>query len=219
MTRISPQDKRQKLLKTAFWLAIITIVYNVAEGLVSIYYGLTEETLSLLGFGIDSLVEVISGAGVLHMVIKLQKTGDESRDSFERIALRITGFSFILLTVGLVIGAVLNIVNENEPQTTIPGIIISTLSILTMYFLMKYKLLVGKRLNSDAIIADAHCTKTCFYLSIILLASSLLYEFFKISYIDIAGSLGIAYFALREGIEAFQKAAGKKSCSCGDECH
>lgn len=210
---------RKQLLKTAFWLAIITIAYNVIEGLFSIYFGISDEALSLLGFGIDSLVEVISGAGILHMVIRMQKSGDESSDAFERRALRITGFSFLVLSIGLLAGAVINIIQDSAPQTTIPGIVVSILSILTMFFLMRFKLNIGKKLGSDAIIADANCTKTCFYLSIILLLSSLLYEFFRISYIDIAGSLGIAYFAAREGIEAFQKAAGKNTCSCGDKCH
>lgn len=207
-------ENKQKLLNIALWLAIITIVYNVAEGLISIYFGLSDETLSLLGFGIDSMVEVISGTGILHMLIKLRKTGDESQDIFERRALRITGFAFIILVAGLLSGSVINIMTDSRPQTTIPGIIISILSISTMYLLMKYKLVIGKKLGSDAIVADANCTKTCFYLSIILLVSSLLYEFFRVPYIDIAGSLGIAYFAIREGIEAFQKAAGKKSCAC-----
>lgn len=212
-------DKRTKLLRTAYWLAVITIVYNIAEGLISIYYGISDDTLSLLGFGIDSLVEVISGLGILHMVLKLQKQGDESRDTFERRALRITGSAFFLLAAGLVLGSVINIINDVKPETTIPGIIISSLSILTMYFLMKYKLFIGMKLNSDAIIADAKCTRTCFYLSIILLVSSLSYELFRISYLDIAGSLGIAYFAVKEGIEAFQKASGKISCGCSDNCH
>jgi divalent metal cation (Fe/Co/Zn/Cd) transporter len=212
-------EDKQKLLKIALWLAIITIVYNVVEGVISIFFGISDETLSLLGFGIDSMVEVISGIGILHMVIKLRKHGEESRDLFERRALKITGSAFILLAVGLVLGSVMNILADSKPQTTVPGIIISALSIATMYFLMRYKLSIGKKLNSDAIIADANCTKTCFYLSIILLISSLLYEFFRISYIDIAGSLGIAYFAIREGIESFQKAAGKHSCSCNDSCH
>ena len=213
-------DNKQKLLKIALWLAIITIAYNVLEGLISIYFGISDETLSLLGFGVDSLVEVISGAGILHMVIKLRNKGDDSRDSFERRALRITGSAFVLLAAGLIAGSVVNLLLGISPETTIPGVIISTISILTMFFLMKYKLLIGRKLNSDAIIADALCTKTCFYLSIILLISSLLYEFFRISYIDVAGSLGIAYFAIREGIESFQKAAGKKTCACAtDSCH
>jgi divalent metal cation (Fe/Co/Zn/Cd) transporter len=70
---------------------------------------------------------------------------------------------------------------------------------------MKYKLKVGKSLNSAAIIADAYCTKTCFNLSIILLVSSLLYLFFKIGYIDIAGSLGIAVYSFIEGKESLEK--------------
>jgi len=212
-------SERQKLYNIALWLAIITIAYNVIEGLVSIYYGISDGALSLLGFGIDSLVEVISGAGILHLVIKLRKTGDESRDVFERRALIITGSAFMLLTAGLIIGSVLSIIGNSAPTTTIPGVIISVLSILTMYFLMKYKLVIGRKLKSDAIIADAFCTRTCFYLSIILLLSSVLYEFFKISYIDVAGSLGIAYFAFKEGLESFQKARGKKTCSCDDGCH
>ena len=86
-----------------------------------------------------------------------------------------------------------------------------------MYYLMNAKLKVGKELKSDAIIADANCTKTCFYLSFLLLASSGLYELFQISYIDIAGSLGIAYFAFKEGKEAFEKSVSENlACTCHD---
>ena len=210
---------REKLLRKALWLAIITIAYNIVEGIISISYGLSDETLALLGFGIDSFVEVISGIGILHMVLRMQKSDVENRDEFERRALRITGFSFYLLTVGLIAGAVLNIIQDSRPDTTVPGVIIAVISILTMWFLMKAKLNVGRKLNSDAIIADAHCTRTCFYLSLILLAASGLYEIFQIGYIDIIGSLGIAYFAFREGSEAFEKAKGKLSCSCEGESH
>jgi divalent metal cation (Fe/Co/Zn/Cd) transporter len=84
-----------------------------------------------------------------------------------------------------------------------------------MYILMTWKLRIGKQLNSDAIIADANCTKTCFYLSFILLASSGLYELFGIVWFDIAGSLGIAWFAFSEGKEAFEKAKSVElNCHC-----
>ena len=80
---------------------------------------------------------------------------------------------------------------------------------------MNAKLKVGKALNSDAIISDAHCTKTCFYLSFILLGASGLYEIFKIGYFDILGSLGIAYYAFKEGKEAFEKVkSGNLACTC-----
>jgi len=209
-----------KWLNAALWLSIITIVYNIIEGLVSVYFGSTDDTLVLLGFGVDSFVEVISGIGILHMVLRMQRSEIKDFDKFERLALRITGIAFILLSVGLVAGSILNVVNKTKPERTLAGIIIAAVSICTMYFLMQYKLKTGKALNSEAIIADAHCTKTCLYLSFLLLASSLLYEFLKISYIDIAGSLGIAWYAFSEGRESLEKARKNQlSCSCGENCH
>lgn len=208
------------LIKIALLLSLITIIYNIGEGLVSIFFGLKDETLALFGFGADSFVEVISGLGIFHMIIRMKNGTVEQRDGFERTALRITGFSFYILTAGLVLGAAMNLVIGNKPETTFAGIIISAVSILTMYFLMRSKLNVGKKLNSDAIVADANCTKTCFYLSFILLVSSLSYEILKISYLDIAGSIGIAVFAFREGKESFEKSRSEKlSCSCDDESH
>jgi divalent metal cation (Fe/Co/Zn/Cd) transporter len=210
----------EKWLNTALWLSIITIVYNIIEGLVSVYFGNADDTLVLLGFGVDSFVEVISGIGILHMVLRMQHSVIKDFDKFERLALRITGVSFILLAIGLVAGSVLNIVNKSKPVTTVAGIIIAAISILTMFFLMKYKLKTGKALNSEAIIADANCTRTCLYLSFILLISSLLYEFLKISYIDVAGSLGIAWYAFSEGRESLEKAKKNQlSCSCGENCY
>ena len=209
---------KQKLINTAFTLAVVTVVYNIAEGLISVYFGASDDTLALLGFGVDSFVEVFSGIGILHMIFRMKKTGNndvEARDRFERQALKITGTAFYILTVGLIAGSVLKIVTGSNPETTTPGIIISGLSILTMYFLMTWKLRIGKKLNSDAIIADANCTKSCFYLSFILLASSGLYELFGIGWLDIAGSLGIAWFAFSEGRESFEKANSKElNCAC-----
>lgn len=207
---------RNKLLQTALVLSIITVAYNIVEGLVSVGFGVSDDALALLGFGVDSFVEVISGIGILHLVIRLKFTKNETPDKFERQALRITGFSFYLLTLGLIVGSALNIYTGTKPETTVVGVIVSSVSIATMYFLMKAKLKVGKQLGSNAIIADANCTKTCFYLSFILLASSLLYHFTGIGWVDVLGSLGIAWFAFTEGREAFEKAkAQTHSCGCG----
>lgn len=212
------QKQYKKYVKIALLLSIITIVYNIVEGLVSIYFGVKNETLALFGFGADSFVEVLSGIGIFHMIIRMMKNDTENRDNFERTALKITGSGFYILTAGLVVAGIINLVNGNRPETTLIGIIISLISILTMYLLIRFKLKVGKKIKSDAIIADANCTKTCFYLSIILLISSLTYEIFKIGYIDIAGTLGIAFFAFREGKESFEKAKSDNlSCSCEDD--
>jgi hypothetical protein len=210
----------QKLLYTAFILSIITIVYNVIEGVISVYFGIDDEALSLLGFGSDSFVEVISGIGIAHMVFRMRYSEVNQRDKFERQALRITGTGFYILTLGIIVGAIFSLIEKNKPETTVPGVIISGISILTMFFLMRSKLSVGKKLKSDAIIADANCTKSCLYLSIVLLASSGLYEIFKIGYIDILGSLGIAWFTFNEGREAFEKVRKNKlACCCNDNCN
>lgn len=202
--------ERSKLIRSAFILAIITIVYNVFEGLASVFFGVSDGTLALFGFGIDSFVEVISGAGILHMIVRMKKAGvqDVSNvDRFERQALLITGTAFYILVAGLVVSSALSLFLHKKPETTLAGIIISAISIVTMFVLMKMKVKTGRKLKSDAILADANCTRTCFYLSFILLVSSVLYELFGIGWIDVAGSLGIAWFAFKEGREAFEKAA------------
>ncbi|MBK7630494.1 MAG: cation transporter [Ignavibacteriales bacterium] len=210
----------KKLLTFVIVLSLITIFYNIAEGVVSIIFGLDDETLALFGFGLDSFVEVISGIGIFHLIIRMKRNPVERRDNFERTALKVTGYSFYILAAGLVVASILLIKNNIKPETTTVGIVISIISIITMYALIYYKLKVGNKLNSDAIIADANCTKTCFYLSFILLASSLSYEILKIGYLDIAGSLGVAYFAFKEGKEAIKKSKSEKlSCSCKDDCH
>lgn len=204
-------------LKIAFVLSFVTIFYNSIEGLVSVFFGANDDTLALLGFGIDSFVEVISGIGVAHMIYRMRKTSVASHDKFERQALRITGTGFYLLTIGLLIGIIISILNDTAPKTTLAGIIIAGISICTMYFLMHYKLKAGRILGSEAITSDAQCTRTCLYLSIILLISSLLYAWLRISYIDLAGSAGIAWFAFGEGREAFEKAKQNAlTCGCGE---
>lgn len=210
---------KQNLWRLALLLSVITIVYNVLEGIISVYFGFADESLSLFGFGLDSFIEVISGFGILHLVFRVRKNGMENRDAFEKTALRITATAFYILAVGLLATAVYNIVTGHKPQTTFWGIIISLVSIATMILLMQMKLHTGRRLKSDAIIADAHCTRTCVYLSLVLLASSLLYRFLPIPFVDSAGALGIAWFAFSEGRESWGKAAGKE-CSCsGSDCH
>ncbi|HCX20626.1 MAG: hypothetical protein CMB80_17060 [Flammeovirgaceae bacterium] len=206
-----------KLLNKAYILSLITIFYNLVEGGVATFYGAQNETLALFGFGLDSFVEVLSGIGIAHMIWRMKKNPIESRDHFEVTALKITGTAFYLLVLGLIIGAGLSIYYQSNPETTLVGMIISIISILTMYILYKAKLDVGHKLNSEPIISDANCTRTCFYLSFILLGSSTLYELFKIPYVDAIGSLGIAWYAFKEGKEAFEKARTKK-LSCSDHC-
>ncbi len=204
---------KKDLWNIALLLAVITVFYNILEGIISIFFGLTDETLALFGFGLDSFIEVMSGIGVWHMVLRIKKNDHKNIDDFESTALKITGSAFYILVISLLVTVAYNIYTGHKPQTTIWGIVISSVSIMTMLWLMRYKLNIGKKLNSEAIIADAHCTRTCVYLSIILLGSSVLYQIFHLGYIDSIGALGIAYYAFKEGQEAMDKSKGK-SCCC-----
>ncbi len=203
----------EKAFTLALWLAVITIFYNIVEGLVSVYWGVSDETISLFGFGLDSFVEVISGAGILHMILRIRRSADDHFDQFERTALRITGTAFYILTASLVLTAAVQIFSGHKPETTLGGVIISLISILTMGVLIHFKLRAGRALNSQAIIADANCTKACLYLSVVLLAASLGYMLTGFGGVDSLGALGIAFFSAKEGREAFEKAKGVV-CGC-----
>ena len=207
----------KRLYKTVNLLAIITIGYNIIEGVVSVWLGAVDETLSLFGFGVDSFVEVISGVGIWHMVRRIQANGAENRDDFEQQALRITGWAFYILTFGLVTSAALSLYEQHKPSSTFWGIIVSLVSISFMWLLIQFKTKVGSALNSSAILADAACSKACLYLSIVLLIASLGYELTGIRIFDSLGALLIAYLSYREGKEAFEKSRGK-SCCCDRAC-
>jgi len=211
------QTSLKKYWQYALWLALFTIFYNLAEGLVSIYFGAQDETLTLFGFGIDSFIEVMSGIGILAMVLRIRQNSDAPRSPFERTALRITGASFYLLAAGLGATAVYNLFTAHKPTTTLPGFVISLISIAAMWILLLGKRKVGRALNSAPILADANCTLVCIYMSLVLLASSIIYQFTGFGFIDSLGALGLIYFSVNEGREAFEKAAGLEDDCCDDK--
>ncbi|QDH80870.1 hypothetical protein FKX85_18200 [Echinicola soli] len=207
-------DDHKRYYKVAFGLAVFTILYNLAEGILSTYLGFTDESLVLFGFGTDSFIEVISGLGIAHMVIRIRRNPGSKRDEFERTALRITGFAFYILVAGLVITSCYNIWTGHQPITTFWGVVISGVSILVMWALVLWKRKVGKKLQSEPILADANCTLVCVYMSVILLVSSGLYAWFGLPYVDSIGTLGLSYFAFKEGRECFEKARSDRYCCC-----
>jgi divalent metal cation (Fe/Co/Zn/Cd) transporter len=206
-------ENATSLYKNAYHLSLFTIFYNIAEGLVSMILGYKNDTLTLFGFGVDSFIEVMSGIGIAVMILRIQQNPKSSKNEFEIKALKITGTSFYLLSAGLLIGIIINIINNHKPETTLWGIIISIISIMVMVWLMTAKRSVGKKLHSEPIISDSNCTKVCVYMSIVLLASSLIYELTGFAYADAIGAAGLIYFSISEGKEAFEKAKGKNCCS------
>jgi hypothetical protein len=206
-----------KYWQYALWLALFTILYNLFEGLVSIYFGTQDEALTLFGFGIDSFIEVLSGIGILAMVIRVRNNKDMPRSQFEQSALRITGSAFYLLAGGLAVTAIYSFITGHKPSTTFPGLVISLVSIAAMWMLVVSKRKVGHWLNSAPILADANCTLTCIYMSVVLLASSLIYRFTGFGFVDSLGAIGLIYFSVTEGREAFERASNLEVECCDDK--
>jgi divalent metal cation (Fe/Co/Zn/Cd) transporter len=206
-------ESQVKLYRKAYLLSIITIVYNLVEGAVSTILGYEDETLALFGFGVDSFIEVMSGIGIAVMITRIRANPGSSKTEFEIRALRVTGTAFYILAVSLLAGVVLSIATGHTPETTFWGVVISSLSIATMLWLMTAKKRTGRKLNSEPIIADANCTRFCLYMSVVLLASSLIYELTGFAYADVIGAAALAWFSFTEGRESFEKAKGK-SCCC-----
>lgn len=206
--------EKTRLYQYIFALSIFTVVYNLLEGAISTYFGVADEALSLFGFGLDSFIEMISGLGIIQLVVRIRQNPNSPQTDFEKTALRITGYCLYALVGILIIGAGISIFEQHKPQNTFAGIIIASISIGIMYWLIQEKLKVGKTLHSDAIIADANCAKVCMYMSLVLLGASLIDYLTGFVYADILGALGIAWFSYQEGKEALEKAAGTHSCEC-----
>jgi divalent metal cation (Fe/Co/Zn/Cd) transporter len=203
------------LLQVALWLSFFTIIANLIEGGFSTIIGAQDETLALFGFGIDSFIEVFSAIGITVMIMRITRNPGSFRSRFEVTALRMTGISFYVLAIGLVATSIYTMISKKHPESTLGGVIISVISLSVMIFLYRSKKRVGTQLQSDAIIADANCTKACIYMSIVLLISSAAYALTGFASLDVLGAIGIAYFSFTEGKEAFEKAAGKVNC-CND---
>jgi divalent metal cation (Fe/Co/Zn/Cd) transporter len=169
------------------------------------YFGYQDESLTLFGFGADSFIEVLSGFGIAHMVMRIQKNPQSNRDGFERTALTVTGYAFYALAIGLAVTSMYNLWIGRKPETTLWGVIISLISIAVMWVLVIRKRKVGRQLNSTAILADAECTKVCIYMSLVLLVSSGVYEATQFAFVDTLGTLGLAYLSFKD------------HCSCEDE--
>jgi divalent metal cation (Fe/Co/Zn/Cd) transporter len=206
------ETNQENSYRLAYQLSLFTIFYNILEGVVSMILGYMDNTLTLAGFGVDSIIEVISGTGIAVMILRIRINPASSRSKFEKTALRITGTAFYLLSGGLLAGIVINLIHHHKPETTIWGVIISLVSIAVMIWLMRAKKNVGIKLQSEPIIADANCTKVCVYMSLVLLISSLIYELTGFEYADTIGAAGLIYFSISEGKEAFEKAKGKDLC-------
>lgn len=207
--------RNKLLISTARKLSAFTIIYNLIEGIISVYFGLEEDSVSLLGFGLDSFVEVASAIIVL---MKLQSVDPDDNLKNERRATFAIGVLFLVLSVNVFGNSLYQLFNKGTPDTTLPGVIVSLVSLSFMFFLWKMKEKVAVSLNSSTIKADARCSLACIKLSGVLLTGSLLYWLVPtLWWVDSAAAIIIGYFILREGIEMVQssrKEEFKGGCGC-----
>lgn len=194
---------QKKLYDTAYRLAILTVVCSSLEGIFSVYYGALSGSLTLFGNGIASFIAVISGFGIIAMTARIRRGSGEQTNSSEKTALRITGAGLYILTAGLVITGVINMIDNKHPDSTLSGIIIAIVTILVISILVWTKMGIGKKLRSKALIADAKSTRMCVSTSTMVLIASLIFEFTKFEYADSIGAIGLAYFAFKEARECF----------------
>jgi divalent metal cation (Fe/Co/Zn/Cd) transporter len=196
--------ERQRLGRRAQLLAGASVAYNVVEAVVAITAGLVAGSVALVGFGLDSVVEVSSGLIILW---QFRHPLPESR---ERQALRLLAFSFFALAAYVGFESVRTLITGADPETSPVGIGLAVASLIVMPFLSWAQRRTGKALGSNAVVADSTQTLLCTYLSAVLLVGLVLNATLGWSWADPIAGLIIAAVAVREGIEAWQ---GKGCCS------
>lgn len=198
----------------ALFLAGFTIAYNLIEGIVSIYFGISSEAISLFGFGGDSLIEVSSAGIVLWKLL-----GNQEKPAYkERKATLWIGILFLVLASITAIMSLYQLAHIAEPDTTFPGFIISILSLSFMFFLWKAKIHVARKLDSSTLMKDADCSLACIKLSVVLLVGSSLFLMFpQLWWVDATAALVLAWLIGKEGIETIRATRSKDfkgGCGC-----
>jgi len=193
-------EQKIKLYKKGLWLEYFTVGYNVLEGLISIGSGIIAGSIALIGFGLDSFIESLSG-GILIWRLKNHSDDKEKENKLEQRAVKFVAYSFFILAVYVTYEAIKKLYFREMPEGSLVGIAIATLSIIIMPILAKQKRLTGEQINSRALIADSRETIACTFLSLALLAGLLLNYFFGWWWADPIASLVIVGFLVKEGRE------------------
>lgn len=212
-----PESARSRWIRRAIVLSWLTIGYNLLEGLVSIYFGIEEESVALAGFGGDSLIEVASAVLVLWRFRGESGRAEGMSIDRERRATFGIGLLFLLLALITVAASASQLVSRAHPDTTVPGLVISALSLSFMFLLWSAKRKAGLALDSATVMKDAACSMACIQLSFVLFAGSLLYFVVPaLWWADAAAALLIAGLIAREGWETVRSARSPDfSGGCG----
>jgi len=204
------ETTREAVAQRGKRLEYFKIAWNSLEGLVAVAAGAIAGSISLVGFGIDSFIEVTSGATLLW---RMSVDADvQRRERNERLSIRIVGACFVALAIYVVYEALTALLRGKAPEHSIPGIALACVSLVVMPILSRAKKQVGKELSSAAMKVDAKQTDFCVYLSAILLAGLVLNAFLGWWWADPVAGLVMTHIIAKEGI------AGLRGETCCDEC-
>ncbi|MUT89044.1 cation transporter [Streptomyces sp. Z38] len=207
-TSLGPSPARRGALSRRIrFLVAATITYNVIEAIVAITAGTIASSTALIGFGLDSVIEVSSAAAVAWQFSASDHTVREAR---EQRTLRIIAVSFFALAVYVTFDAVRALNGTGEAERSVPGIVIAALSLAVMPFLSAAQRTAGRELGSASAVADSKQTLLCTYLSAVLLVGLVLNATLGWSWADPIAALAIAGIAVKEGRDAWQ---GKGCCA------
>jgi divalent metal cation (Fe/Co/Zn/Cd) transporter len=199
LLQIGPNPQRRAVLARRIrWLVAATITYNVIEAVVAITAGAAASSTALIGFGLDSVIEVSSAAAVAW-----QFTGPDP-EAREKTALRVIAISFFALAAYVTVESVRALLTGGEAEHSTVGLILAALSLAIMPVLSRAQRRTGRELNSRSAVADSKQTLLCTYLSAVLLVGLGLNSLFGWSWADPVAALVIAAVAVREGREAWR---------------
>jgi divalent metal cation (Fe/Co/Zn/Cd) transporter len=213
-------QSRQSQLRLGIWIELIALLWMVIEASIAIVAGLSSHSVSLEGFGIDSIIELVAGSILLWRLLVEQRGGSSNLVSkAERRASWITVISLFGLALYIVIDSTISLLTQSHPQVSQWGIGVAIAAAIIMPLLWQGKIHVAKRIGSSALKTDAMCSVTCAYMSFTLLVGLILNTFFGFWWADTLASLALVYFIVREGLEALHEARIGEFCTCGtDEC-
>ena len=193
---------RPRLARQGRRLEYFTIAWNTLEGLIAVGAGVVAGSVSLVGFGVDSFIEVASGSAVLwRMAVD---TDQRRREYREKIALRVVGTCFLLLALYVAIEAVRDLISRDAAVQSVPGILLACVSLVVMPLLSRAKRRVGTGLASRAMHADAKQTEFCTYLSAILLGGLVLNSVWGLWWADPVAALVMVPIIMKEGIDGWR---------------
>jgi divalent metal cation (Fe/Co/Zn/Cd) transporter len=205
---VDADPHRQRLIREAFRLEWLSVGWMVVEAAVAIASGIAARSITLVAFGLDSVIELAS-AGVLTWRLSRElRFGQEVSEAAERIARRIAGGLLFALSAYVVVAAGWSLWRGEGEAFSWPGLAVALLSIPIMAMLARRKLALAERLGSRALRADAAESVVCLWLSVVVVAGLVAQLAFGTWWIDAVTSLAIVWFLIKEGREAFDTEAG-----------